>query len=308
MTAQEVFILGVDGGGSKLVALLADAHGQILGRGEACGANLQAAGEKNARHALLSAVQMAFSNANLPRQKVAVICLGWAGAGRPEDRERARAWVDEENLAHKALVDNDSLLLLWAGTPEGWGVGLVSGTGSIAFGRTKDDKTARAGGWGYRLGDEGSGFAMGSAALNVITQAADGRGPETVLTDRILQSWSLDYPQDLIRHMYRQDVDQRDVARLAPLVLAAARDGDETALRIVEKAACELACAVSAVHRQLGFPPEVPGAFGGGVLVNDPWFARMTKQAVEQQGIHLEPLQIVVEPAMGAIRLALSEL
>jgi N-acetylmuramic acid 6-phosphate etherase len=308
MTAQEGLILGVDGGGSKLVVLLADAHGQILGRGEVRGANLQASGEEYARRALVSAVKMAFSHARLPRQKAAVICLGWAGVGRPEDSARVRSWIDAEDLAQKVLVNSDSLLLLWAGTAEGWGIGLVCGTGSIAFGRTKEGKTARSGGWGYRLGDEGSGFAVGSAALNAITQAADGRGPETTLTDRILQSWSLDSPQDLIRRMYRQDADQRQVASLAPLVLAAAREGDKVALGIVEEAACELACTVAAVHRQLAFPPEVPGALGGGVLVNDPWFARKTRQAIEGKGIHLEPLKMVAEPAMGAIRLALRSL
>jgi N-acetylglucosamine kinase-like BadF-type ATPase len=308
MIDQEVLVLGVDGGGSKLIVLLADAHGRIVGRGEARGANLQAAGEENARHALLSAVQMAFKHAKIPRQKAAVICLGWAGVGRPEDSARVRAWMDEEDLAQKVLVNSDSLLLLWAGTAEGWGIGLVCGTGSIAFGRTKEGKTARAGGWGYRLGDEGSGFAMGSAALNAITQAADGRGPETTLTDRILQNWSLDSPQDLIRRMYQQDADQRQVASLAPLVLAAAREGDEVALRIIEKAACDLAFAVAAVHRQLAFPTQVPGAFGGGVLVNDPWFARMTRQAIEDKSIHLDPLQVVAEPVMGAIRLALNAL
>jgi N-acetylmuramic acid 6-phosphate etherase len=308
MTDGEALILGVDAGGSKLVVLLADMHGQILGRSEIRGANLQAAGEEKARHALLSAVQEAFSHARLPLQKVTVICLGWAGAGRPEDSALIRTWIEEENLAYKTLVDSDILLVLWAGTPDGWGIGLVSGTGSIAFGRTKEGRTARAGGWGYRLGDEGSGFAMGSAALNAITQAVDGRGPKTILTDRIPRSWALGSPMDLVRRMYQQDADQRLVASLAPLVLAAAREGDEVGISIVEKAARELASAVAAVHRHLAFSPIVPGTFGGGVLVNDPWFTKKTREAIERYDIHLDPFQVVVEPAMGAIKMALKTL
>jgi len=306
--SRNTLVLGVDGGGSKLVVLLVDSDGHILGRTEMRGANLQAAGEKKARLALLAGVDAAFKAAQLPRQPVEMMCVGWAGVGRAEDRSRILGWIEDEGLAGKALVDNDSLLLLWAGTPQGWGIGLVSGTGSIAIGSSAVGASARAGGWGYRLGDEGSGYAMGSNALKAITRSADGRGPQTSLTERILQYWSLGTPQDLIPYIYRPESDHREVACLAPLVLDAAREGDMVSAEIVDRSAKELAAIVASVHGQLAFPAQVPGAFGGSLLVKNAWFAGKTKYAIEQGGIHLEPLQIVAEPAQGAVRMALKEL
>src|SRR5262249_58991441 len=99
----------------------------------------------------------AFTGAGVGGVPVARACRGLAGAGRAEDRAVVLDWASRTNLAGSVEVVADAELLLAAGTPEGWGLALVAGTGSIAYGRTADGRVERAGGWGWLLGDEGSG-------------------------------------------------------------------------------------------------------------------------------------------------------
>ena len=107
-----------------------------------------------------------------------------ADPGLDADHIAARKAVRRHGvrLARHVEVTNDAAILLAAGTPDGWGVALVSGTGSIAFGRAPDGRTARGGGWGYLLGDEGSAYALVLAGLQAVARAADGRGEPTCLT------------------------------------------------------------------------------------------------------------------------------
>src|SRR5581483_5378036 len=125
--------------------------------------------------------------------------------------------------------------------PEGWGVALVAGTGSMAFARAPDGRTARAGGWGYLLGDEGSGYALALAALRAVVRDADGRGPATRLTSRLLAHFGAVLAQDLVRLVYGGGVDRAALAAVAPYVLEAAAAGDEVAAEIMAGQAEELA-------------------------------------------------------------------
>ena len=298
------YFLGIDGGASKTTALLADRDGNILGRGVAGACNLQSMPENAARRALLEAVEAAFSAASLPRQPVSAIGLGLAGGDRPGDRARVMAWVQEERLAHKAVIGNDGSLLLWAGTPAGWGIGVISGTGSIVFGRSQTGETARAGGWGHRFGDEGSGYAIGTAALRAIARAADGRGPHTLLSELILAHWGLQQPGELIPHVYQQNLPYAQVAALTPLVSQAAEQGDAPAAAILQEAGAQLAEAVAAVQRRLGLQGEIPAALGGGVLLNCARVREALLCAAAQMGILLQPVALVSEPALGALKMA----
>jgi len=145
---------------------------------------------------------------------------------------------------------------------------LLAGTGSIACGVTRTGEVVRAGGWGYLLGDEGSGYWLGIRALQAITQASDRRKEATRLTGRILDRLGLHTPSDLIQWLYHGETPRtRDIAGLAPLVLATAADGDPIAIQIVESAVQELVRLCQAVIQQLGIEkPKI--AFAGGLLAN----------------------------------------
>lgn len=298
-------ILGIDGGGSKTVALLADETGRILGRGTGGSCAFQALPEKDVRQSLREAVNGAFTQAGTPVQPAAVLGLGISGVDRPGDHIKVQRFLKEENLAQHNIVVNDGELLLWCGLLCGWGIGVISGTGSIVIGRDQAGRFARAGGWGYRFGDEGSGFMIGTDALRAVAQADDLRGPRTLLTGLVLEYWGLDKPSDLIPYVYQGNLPYAQVARLAPLVHTAASQGDSAAAGILERAVCELVQAVLALCRQLGFTGSVPTALGGGTLLHiEPIRDGLIRGAAEA-GVQMDPLELAHEPAQGAVRMAL---
>jgi N-acetylglucosamine kinase-like BadF-type ATPase len=257
--------------------------------------------------ALGEAVAAAFASARLAQGPVAAACLGLAGSGRPEDQDAIRAWADKARLAERVEVTSDGALLLAAGTPEGWGLGLVAGTGSIAVGRTADGRMARAGGWGYLLGDEGSGYALVTAAMRAVARSADGRGPTTRLTERFLTRLGLRQPPELVSAVYGGSWDRAALASLAPLVTALAAE-DEVASAIVDEAARELAETAAAVVHQFGWGTvRVPLALAGGLLLADADYRQRVSEALKRLGIAVGPIDLVAEPAAGAVRLALRE-
>ena len=305
----EDLVLGFDGGGTRTVALLAarDHAGgwRVLGRGEAGPSNRQTVGTPAALAALDTAADRAFAAAGKTRKTVRAACLGLAGAGRPKDQEVVRDWATRVGLAGLVEVIEDAALLPAAGTPDGWGVAVVAGTGSMAFARAADGRTARAGGWGHLLGDEGSGYAMAAAGLRAVARAADRRGPATALTDRFLAAHGLDRPEELVSVVYR-DCDRAAVAALAPLVLEAA-ETDPVAEEIVRAAAGELAAAVAAAARPLGFGPAFPVALAGGLLASSAGYRECFLVALAERGLKADPVTVVEEPAEGAVRLALAK-
>lgn len=305
----ETVYLGIDGGGSHTVALLADEAGHILGRGEAGPANPLTVGEAEARQALRTAVCAAWAAAGLNPRPAEVACLGLAGTGRERERQEALRWAAEDGLAARVLVVLDCDLVLAAGTPEGWGLALIAGTGSIAWGRDAQGRTARAGGWGYLLGDEGSGYALGLEALRAIARAADGAGPTTALEAAILARWGLAAPQDFIPRVYRTPFPRPEIAELAPLVEEVAARGDPVAVRLVSEAGAALARILDAVARRLDLSPErpLPCALGGGLLVRGLLVREEALRAATALGWKLEPVVRVEEPALGALRLARGE-
>jgi N-acetylmuramic acid 6-phosphate etherase len=309
-------VLGIDGGGTHTVALLAQlkSHPEVqsqqvgewtvLGRGEAGPSNLQAVGAERAFQNLDKAVGKAFRSAALSRSPVEVAWLGLAGAGRPEDQELVRRWALQMGFAAHVEVAADAPLLLAAGTPEGFGVAVVAGTGSIAFARSPDGRTSRAGGWGHLLGDEGSGYALSLAALQAIARMADGRGPDTLLARILLDRLQLNRPQELIVAIYHGGLDRPALAALAPLVLEAAEAGDAVASAIVQNGADQLALAAATSARQLELVPPYPLALAGGLLLGSASYRERLIQALAGLGIHPEPVTLVPEPAEGAVRLA----
>src|ERR671919_128842 len=179
-----MYVLGIDAGGTKTVCYLADASGQIIGEGRGGGANLQAHGELEVEKVFHAVIDQAIGeHAILP----AAICLGVAGVDRAEDDRVVRAIVRRLGFKSHALVVNDALVALIAGNGDEPGVVLISGTGSIAYGVNAAGYAARSGGWGYVLGDEGSGYWIGRSALAAAVREADGRGPKTRLTPLILE-------------------------------------------------------------------------------------------------------------------------
>jgi len=310
VNGTEELLLGIDGGGTRTIVLLATRRAsdwKVLGRGEAGPSNRQAVGTPAALAALDEATDRAFAASGRPRSAVHAACLGLAGAGRPVDQEIVREWATRANLAAEVQVIEDAALLLAAGTPAGWGVAVVAGTGSMAYARDAAGRTARSGGWGPLLGDEGSGYAIALAGLRAAARSADGRAVATPLTDRLLAACGLKRAEELIGVVYRGG-DRASLAALAPVVLDAAEAGDPVADDIVRDAASELAAAVAAAARQLQLGAVFPVALAGGLLVESPAYRERFLSAITDRGLSGNPVTLVTEPAEGALRLALDKI
>ena len=291
--------LGVDGGGSKTRALLTDAAGAVLGTGSAGSSNYQAVGFEAAITAIEQAVATAFHDAGRAGPAAAA-CLGLAGAGRPDDRARFEAWTARANFAQRCTIVGDAELVLAAGTPEGWGVALICGTGSIGYARATDGRSARAGGWGYVLGDEGSGYDIARHALRLATQTADGRAIAPTILQAALEHWGLSEPQQLVQQIYRSGMAAADIATLAQRIAALCEAGDAHAAAIVDEAAQELARIGLAAARQLGLQ-RPPLALAGGLFGASP---RLREGIAARAGNALGPFVYVAEPAQGALVIA----
>jgi N-acetylglucosamine kinase-like BadF-type ATPase len=298
------FVAGVDGGGSKTVAFVADSSGRVLGRGMASASNYQSIGFEAAAAAIYQALTLALAQAAQTLSEVQVVCLGLAGVARPEDQRRFAVWLEEAAPATKRVIVNDAEAVLAAGTPAGHGIALICGTGAIAIGRTAQDKQARADGWGPLLGDAGSGYDIGRSALRAVAGAADGRAPATLLTTLLLEHWSLAAPQEMIKRVYQQEVSTREVAALSRLVTTAAGQGDEAASAIVRHAGEELAQSVQAVAQTLHWRDPIPCALAGGVIVHSAELRQVFLSEAHRLGLRLQPVQLVEEPVYGALKIA----
>lgn len=300
------YLIGVDGGGTKTRALIATLDQTLLGYGSAGSSNHNAVGIEAASSALDQALRAAFADAQLEPQpdQIRMACFGLAGVDRPADQELLQAWARSRWPGMPAVFVNDARLVLASGTPQGWGIAVISGTGSILYGRDSQGQVARAGGWGYLLGDEGSGYDIGLAALRAVVRAADGRDPQTLLSGLVFAHWSLASVSDLVAKVYHPATTKKDIASLAPLVDQAAGQGDAAAQEILNRAGYELALAAGVVARQLVFTQAVPCALSGGLLVRGERLAHEFLSAAVDLGLQLAPVQRVTEPAQGALRMA----
>ncbi len=299
-------VLGIDGGGTNTVALLAAAAtGEVIGRGTGGPSNIQAVGVESALAALDDAIDAAFRAANLGRCRVGAACLGLAGIDRDEGMDVIGAWAAWVGLSEHLQIANDATLLLAAGTPDGWGLAVIAGTGSIAFVKTPTGELGRCGGWGYLMGDEGSAYCIAVRGLRAACRAFDGVGPATVLAERFVGAMKLNGVPDLIPAVYRGTWDRAAIAGLAPHVLAASEMGDPVAVGIVRDEAVELARTAAGAVKSNGLPTaDLPVALAGGVLTLNAPFRKLFLDALGECGIAPGAVSIVTEPALGAVVLA----
>ncbi len=295
----ERYFLGVDGGATKTLAVIVDADGRERGRGVAGSGNQAAVGLDRAVASIQDAVAIAARQAGCDGVFRAA-WMGLAGVDRPGDRDRLLPHLNA--LADVVRLTNDAELAL-TGLDDAVGVAVIAGTGSIALGRDVTGRTARSGGWGHIIGDEGSGYELGRRALKAAARASDGRGSQTTLLSAIMAEWRLSRPDAMIDRVY-PDGDKGEIARLSALVFAAARDGDVVARRIVRDAATELALAALAVGAMLDFPDsKLPIALAGGMLIHEADFRGMLLRRLRRRR-PIGQVALVAEPALSAARAA----
>jgi glucosamine kinase len=290
--------LGVDAGGTRTTAILARDDRPIARAVGGPGA-IRPGRALVAAARIAGTARRALTEAGLLQADVLVV--GAAGAGRDPERTELREGLRAERLAERVMVVGDLEIALVAAFGTGPGAVLISGTGSVVVGRTADGIVHRRGGYGWQMGDEGGGYAIGRAALLAIGQAHDGRAPATALTEAILAATPARTFDDLVR--WSGTAEPSELAALARVVFRIAEQGDPVARRIVEAAAddlVQLAGSLLAV-----FPPRKPVglALAGGNLAEGrglraPVLARLGK--LSRYTVRPE----AVEAAEGALAMA----
>ena len=299
------FVLGIDAGGTKTVCQLANERGEVLAESRRGGANLQAVGELEVEKVLHEVMEDAIGDRDIVP---AAICLGIAGVDRADDARVVRAIMRRIGYKAKILVVNDALVALEAGAPDQPGVVVIAGTGSIAYGRNARNQAARAGGWGYMLGDEGSGYWIGRAALRAVLREADRRGPATQLTGLLLKYYGVPKAQDLIHQVYQGTLRPAAIAALAQCVQSAFTGGDAVAIGILRGAADQLESSALSVAKRLEIVgSEFPFVLAGGIFRAVPWLEEELSRRLPLASPRSRTIVLDVEPALGAVRLAIAD-
>jgi glucosamine kinase len=257
------YVLGVDGGASRTRCVVADLSGNLVGRGRGGPSNPLTAGLDTAAESILNAASEASGGRGIGAFEASV--MGVAGTDRPSGAEALRGRLSGLDWGRLSIV-SDAAVALAGATGCRPGVVVVSGTGSVAYGENGEGMRARAGGWGWRLGDEGSGYSIGNGALIASLRAIDGRGPKTSLTGKVMKALGLGDIAGLVDLIYSGGMRNTEVASLTPLVGEAAEEGDAVARRILEEAGEELGLAASAVAGRLGMKDGFTVALTGGAF------------------------------------------
>jgi N-acetylglucosamine kinase-like BadF-type ATPase len=263
-----VYYFGIDGGGTHSRLAITNREGRILARAEAGSTNIYSAPKEEVFQNLRSLLDSGLKAAGLGKEDLAAGCVGSAGLGREAERRVFRNFFDAFLGAAPVKLCGDGEILLCGGLEDLEGYCLIAGTGSLALGRSRDGRLARAGGLGYMLGDEGSAAWIGKTAIARLLRGLEGRDLPSSMLGAVLEKTGLPQAEDLIRYVHL-DADKAQVASLAPLVTAAARKGDPLALDILRAGAAELALLVKSVLEKSPWIENRTLALAGGVIEHD---------------------------------------
>jgi len=297
------FVIGVDGGGTRTRAVIVDSDGHELGRAESAGAVATADDPGSAVAAVRSAVMRAATEARVTLP-AAAMWAGLAGAGSVAAELAVSEELDDGSLAERVRVGTDVEAAFHDAFRDGPGVLLIAGTGSIAWARAPDGEVHRIGGWGRHLGDEGSGYKLGSDALRRVTWAEDGRAPATAMRAVLLDSCGVREVEHLIAWI--ETASKGEVAALAPIIVRSADEGDPAALEVVSDAVASLRGHVRAAVAATGPWRETASlVLWGGLVAEGGALRARVLEGLEELQVGLATRE--VDPPMGAARLAVAE-
>lgn len=281
-------VLAVDAGGSKTDAVFVSRSGTILGCARAGSIEFSDThlvyriGEDHL-DAVWVAIERAARAAGVdpscpPFAELGAFCL--AGADLPADDRRLGRWLRSNGWAREDVLRNDTFAVLRAGTDRLWGVAIVCGQGTNCTAIAPNGRTYRLPAVGPISGDWGGGLEVGGAALWHAIRAEDGRGDKTTLATTVPAHFGLRRPRQVMEAMYFHSIGEERVNELAPLVFAAAADGDRVATSVVERQADEIVTmATTAIRRLRMTKLDVDVVLGGGIFRNRfaPFYERIER-------------------------------
>jgi len=297
------YTLGFDGGGTKTECVVVNAAGSVVGEGRGGPSNPLRNGYEAAFQSLQAAAAEALGRSGVQSEKITAICVGLAGAGSRTVVRKMLVHFARQFPKAISHVTTDLEIALEAAAPSGPGIVLIAGTGSAAYGRNTEGQTARSGGYGPWIGDEGSAFDIGRRAVAAIARTRDMAAPVSLLTDLIPAALECPNWEDLIERISKNPHDV--FPKLFPVVAEAADANDSAAKEILFTAAIGLANLAMIVVRRLdlhdvAFPlVKVGGVFGRSKMLD-----ALLDSVLASGALRANISRLHVSPAIGAARIA----
>lgn len=265
--ADRQFVVGVDGGNSKTDLVLARLDGTVVARVVGPGTRSSADGYDRTAADLAALLERAWDEARPALGDVVRSVLALANLDLPEEEADMASALERLGVFGRLEVGNDTLAVLQAGAPDAWGVAVVCGAGINAIGVAPDGRRERFLALGYHSGDWGGGASVALGALHHAVRAQDGRGGDTLLRRTLPAHFGMTEPSDITLALHRGTLTRLELLRAAPVVFAAAQDGDATARELVVRCGREAAVMAAALLRRLGVPSPFPPVVLGGSLL-----------------------------------------
>lgn len=310
---SENYIIGMDGGGTKTHAIIADTKGAILKMHFGGPSNFQIIGVEKAAETIFSLIEMCCGSVGCTIEDIVTIVCGLSGAGRIGDQQRMAEGLTnyastKKSKLKKVVIESDARIALEGAFKGSAGIILIAGTGSIAFGKDRKGVIHRVGGWGRVLGDEGSGYFLGRSGLTAVTRHLDGRGEKTKLTAMIAKEFELKDQTAIINAVYKNNF---DVASVAPLVLIAAEKKDPVCLSIAETSVIDLADHITVAAKKISSSSakkaKVCVSLIGGLISNDTLLSRFLRKHISAKLPGIEIIEPMSSPAYGAVLLGMKK-
>lgn len=299
--------LGVDGGGTKTLAVIADAEGHILAAGRAGGSNYQAVGERAAGLELRVAIDAALRSCGAKLEQITAAGFGIAGADREPEMQAVLHMVDRVAPVARRFVENDALLVLRAATKDAVGVGLISGTGTNCIGRDRYGRRLQVGGMGAVSGDAGYAEDLARRTVGAAWMASDGRTAPSSLSSAIPRALGLSAVEETPRIMVHGEMLEASVRKVVSALFEEARRGDGMACRIIEDAGQRLGAAAVAVMRTLVLRGSNAVVVLGGAMFQTPGHESLveaTEKRIRETVTEAHVILLEHLPVVGALLFA----
>ncbi|MDX9752364.1 MAG: BadF/BadG/BcrA/BcrD ATPase family protein [bacterium] len=291
------YVFGVDGGASTCRAVLITDAGQVVFIGRGPGVNYHEVGAVQAVSIIKRLFEEALKQAHARPEECLGMCFGLAGVSRDQDHKLLSGVLDPVFGAGKYLLTHDAKIALLSGALAEIGIIVISGTGSIVYGRDRDGLEARVGGYGPLVSDDASGYRLGLEGIRTVLRTHDGVVESNAMVTPIMTHLGMKSVEDLVHWINTPGISREKIASVAPFVIQAAMDDDPIAYDMIQEQADRIALGVESVYRRLNLPERIDVVLSGGIFNNFPKFCRLIQRKIR----YLVPGACAISPKLDPV-------
>jgi len=304
---NNIIVAGIDGGGTNTRAVLMNELGEILGTGQSGSSSIDTVTLKETEENIMIALNSAWINSKIIKKKLDYIVIGLGGVSTKSDIEIIKKLFSKDNLIenNKIYIVNDAEIALYGGLSGEAGIILISGTGSVCYGKNKNEITFRSGGWGYIADDEGSGYYFGLKGISHMLKCFDGRKEEDLLSRRIKEYLNENDEFIINKMLYEKKLNRTEIAQLSKVVIECANEGEISAIEILNNGIDGLINMVKAVNNKIRIGNEIIKIVKVGGIFDSNVFNDIFNEKLLNNIHDVEIAELEHSPVVGAALMAL---